>query len=87
MKKMSLLAAFGVAGMMSASNAVAESSIINWEVKKDTNGTKSAVVVENCFPVTYSCGTTENYCVDSGISMEIILAFIMFDDYLECGGN
>lgn len=58
MKKVLLLAALGVAGVMSASSYYADAPLIKSESIEKNEVSESVKLVDSCYPVTYvlSCG-------------------------------
>ncbi|MBP6575742.1 MAG: hypothetical protein KA796_01015 [Chryseobacterium sp.] len=88
MKKLFFIATLLVAGMTSAKNA--DASILkadNVDVQKTKTVESKEITVNNKpqFPVTFSCGITLNYDVETGIPTKTILALIFFYDSILCG--
>ncbi|WP_426478444.1 hypothetical protein ACP3T3_02965 [Chryseobacterium sp. CBSDS_008] len=86
MKKLILLAAFGVAGLVSAENLVVKETTIKEKSKKEAEAPKKettkAQTTAACVPVSYSCGVSGWAC---GATVMEMLSNAWDGDSLFCG--
>ena len=85
MKKLLFVAALGVAGLVSAKNSVEPTGSLKKGQKiQNEKHVSQNVITKKPFPVSFSCGITYEYSVDSGIPLSTVLALVWYYDSIIC---